>query len=198
MKNIISSIRSYYPVSDESIKNLTDRLVPCNFPRKTTIIKGGVLDKNVYFIEKGITRSYCLIDGKEVTTWFSSEGDITFGLLDLYRNEPGFEYVETLEPTTAYSISIKSLNQLYETDIDITNWSRIIHQECLLALQCTRIDRLTLSASERYKKLLSIYPDICQRVNLGYIASYLGITLPTLSKIRAENTLSSTPIETML
>lgn len=60
------------------------------------------------------------------------------------------------------------------------------YQECLLALQCTRIDRLTLSARERYEKLLQLYPDICRRVNLGYIASYLGISISTLSRIRAE------------
>ncbi|MFI3315358.1 MAG: cyclic nucleotide-binding domain-containing protein [Rikenellaceae bacterium] len=185
MKNIISSIKNYYPVSDSSINELTSLLVKHEIPKKEIIIKGGVLDRKVYFIEQGITRSYCYIDNKEVTTWFSSEGDITFGLLDLYRGEPGFEYVETLENTIAYTITIDQLNQLYTTNIDIANWSRVIHQECLLALQCTRIDNLSLSAKERYEKLLAINPNICSRVNLGYIASYLGITLPTLSKIRA-------------
>ncbi|MGL5317089.1 MAG: Crp/Fnr family transcriptional regulator [Bacteroidales bacterium] len=186
LDNIIRSLKNSYPISDKSINRLIEHFTPHLFPKKETIIRGGQIDRNVYFIEKGITRSYCLIDGKEVTTWFSCEGDITFGLLDLYKNKPGFEYVETIEETLAYSIPIQALNELYKTDIDIANWSRVIHQDCLLALQCTRIDRLTLTAKERYEKLLELHPDICSRVNLGYIASYLGITLPTLSKIRAE------------
>ncbi len=167
------------------MEELTSKFVRHEFAKRTLIVKGGVLDRRVYFIEKGITRSYCYIDEKEITTWFSAEGDITFGLLDLYRNEAGFEYVESLEDTLMYSITIEELNELYRTNIDIANWSRVIHQECLLALQCARIDRLSLSAKERYEKLLRISPNICSRVNLGYIASYLGITLPTLSKIRA-------------
>ncbi len=173
-------------MSDSSVEELVARFTKHNFAKREVIVRSGVLDRRVYFIEKGITRSYCEVDGREITTWFSAEGDITFGLLDLYRDEPGFEYVETLEETLAYSITIDELNELYRTNIEIANWSRVIHQECLLALQCTRIDRLSLSAKERYEKFLKISPNICSRVNLGYIASYLGVTLPTLSKIRAE------------
>lgn len=62
----------------------------------------------------------------------------------------------------------------------------MIHQECLLTLQCVRIDNLTMTARDRYNVLLKTFPDICQRVNLGYIASFLGISLSTLSRIRAE------------
>lgn len=186
MQNIYNKMKRYYPVSEESFQRLSQHFTPHHFPRKCLFIQAGIIDRNVYFIEKGMTRSYCLVDGKEHTTWFSSEGDITFGLLCLYHNKAGFEYVETVEKTLAYSIPIQKLNELYETDIEIANWSRVIHQECLLALQCTRIDRLTLSARERYEKLLQLYPDICRRVNLGYIASYLGISISTLSRIRAE------------
>ena len=78
------------------------------------------------------------------------------------------------------------LNELYDTNIEIANWGRVIHQECLLALQCVRIDNLTMTAKERYEALLKTFPDICQRVNLGYIASFLGISISTLSRIRAE------------
>ena len=184
--NIIKSIRSYYPVSDESINQLIEHFTVHHFPAKYLIIRGEVIDRNVYFIEKGLTRSYCLVDGNEHTTWFSKEGDITFGLLCLYHNKAGFEFVETVEPTLAYSIPVSILNKLYDTNIEIANWSRVIHQECLLTLQCVRIDNLTMTAKERYNVLLKRFPDICQRVNLGYIASFLGISISTLSRIRAE------------
>jgi len=104
----------------------------------------------------------------------------------LYHNKAGFEFVETVEPTLAYSIPVSILNKLYDTNIEIANWSRIIHQECLLTLQCVRIDNLTMTAKERYNVLLKRFPDICQRVNLGYIASFLGISISTLSRIRSE------------
>ena len=163
--NIRNSIKKYYPVTDKSIDLLSKHFKAHNFPAKHLIIRGGVIDRNVYFIEKGLTRSYCIVDGNEHTTWFSKEGDITFGLLCLYHNKAGFEF--------------------YDTNIEIANWGRVIHQECLLSLQCVRIDNLTMTAKERYQMLLKTFPDICQRVNLGYIASFLGISISTLSRIRA-------------
>lgn len=186
MNNIIRKIKEYYPVSDDSLNRLKCCLKQQTFPAKTIIIQAGKLDRQVYFIEKGIARSYILHNGKEITTWFAMEGDVTCGSWDLYRNRAGFEYVETLENTLAYSISIDKLNALYHSDIDIANWMRVLQQENFLWLQEMHINRLNLSVKERYVKLLQDFPDIYNRVNLGYIASYLGTTLPTLSKIRSE------------
>lgn len=156
------------------------------FPAKRVIIQAGKLDRQVYFIERGITRSYILHNGREITTWFSKEGDIACGSWDLFRNKAGFEYVETLEETIAYTLTIKQLNELFKSDIDIANWMRVVQQENFLQLQETHIRRLNLSARERYELLREEQPELLQRVNLGYIASFLGITQQSLSRIRAK------------
>lgn len=116
MENIVRTIRVYYPVSDEALATLAHGFEKQVFPVKTLIIRAGQFDRQVHFIEKGMTRSYTLHDGKEVTTWFSMEGDVACGSWDLYRNKAGFEYVETLEETLVYSISIETLNELYKSD----------------------------------------------------------------------------------
>ena len=185
MENIINKIKSYYPVSDESIRLITSCFKKHLFPAKTILIRAGKFDRHVYFIERGITRSYILHEGKEITTWFSLEGDAVCGSWNLYRNKSGFEYVETLEPTVVYSISIESLNNLYIRNIDIANWMRVLQQENFLLLQDIHISRLNLSAQERYEKLIKEYPSIFHRVTLGHIASFLGITQPSLSRIRS-------------
>ena len=82
------------------------------------------------------------------------EGDATCGSWDLYRHKAGFEYVETLEETLTYSISIDKLNDLYKSRIDIANWMRVLQQENFLLLQDIHISRLNLSAQERYEKLI--------------------------------------------
>lgn len=179
MQNIINGIRRYYPVSDASLALLFSKMKKAELPKKHLLIRGGVIDRHVYFIEKGFARSYCLLDGKELTIWFSREGDITFAMKDLYHNEPGYEYVELLEDSTLYAISIEDLNQLYETNIEIANWGRVIHQECLLYMDQHHISRLFLPAKERYLQLVRELPDVIQRAKLIYIASYLGITPPT-------------------
>lgn len=185
MVNIIQRMYELYPVSDEAISLLVPRLKKYIIPPKTIIIQAGKADRNVYFIERGITRSFSLFEGKEVTTWFSMEGDVTCSSFSLYRNQPGFEYVETLEETEAYIISTHALTELYRQHIDLANWGRMLQQENFLFLQDIHLAHLNLSAGERYKKMLKQFPNICKRVNLGYIASFLGITQPSLSRIRA-------------
>ena len=129
MENIIKGIRRYYPVSDSSLEMLFSHMKKLELPKKHLLIHGGVSDRHVYFIEKGFCRSYCLRDGEEITIWFSREGDITFAMKDLYHNQPGYEYVELLEDCELYAIRIDELNQIYETNIEIANWGRIIHRK---------------------------------------------------------------------
>lgn len=189
MVNIIKRIRELYPVSDEAVNMLAACFKKQTIPAKTIIIQAGKIDRNVYFIEKGITRSFSYCNGKEITSWFSMEGDATCSSFSLYRNQPGFEYVETLEETEVYIISTHKLNELYNKHIDLANWMRVLQQENFLQLQDRHLARLYLSGTERYKKMLKEFPNICNRVNLGYIASFLGVTLPSLSRIRASKEL---------
>lgn len=185
LTNITKGIRTFYPVSDDSLKLLFAKFKRLELPKKSLIIKAGVLNRYVYFIEKGFARSYCLHDGKEVTIWFSREGDITFAMKDLYHNAPGYENVELLEDSILYAISVTDLNNFYETNIEIANWGRVIHQECLLYMDQHHNDLLYLSAKERYEVFLKESPDVIHRANLTYIASYLGITPQYLSCLRA-------------
>lgn len=186
IKNTIQGIRKYYPVSDESIQRLSNSLTELNLPKHYLLTKAEIKDNSVYFIEKGCTRTYFLVDGKEITNWLSREGDIVFSSSSLYHRKAGLDFVELLEDSVVFSMPIDSLNEIYKTDIDIANWSRIIHQEVLLKMQNLRIDRLTLTSKQRYEKFIRENPDLINRVNLGYIASYLGMTQQYLSAIRAE------------
>lgn len=107
----------------------------------------------------------------------------------MYHRIPGFEYVQLLEDSLLYIIPIDTLNQLYETNIELANWSRCIQQEVLIKMQTLRLDRLSLSAKERYEKFFSENPDLFNRVNLGFIASYLGMTQQHLSTLEGRITI---------
>lgn len=184
-KNITNGIRRYYPVSDCSIKEITQHCREQYLPKHHLLTRPGVKDHYVYFIEQGCTRTFLFIGGREITNWFSLEGDITFSSNALYHRNPGFEYVQLLEDSLLYLLPIDMLNKLYQTNIEIANWSRVIHQEVLLKMQMLRLDRLSLSAKERYEKLLAECPELFNRVNLGFIASYLGMTQQHLSTLRS-------------
>lgn len=185
MKNIIQSIRSAYPVSDTSIQALEAYLTLCHFPKRYLLVKENIFCKYAYFIEEGMTRSFWLVDGEEITTSFAGEGSIVFSMDELYYQKVSEEFVETLEEVVAYRILLTDLIHLFETNIELCNWGRIIHQNEYRRLHRSHKERLTLPAKERYEAFKEQFPDVCQRVNLGFIASYLGITLSTLSRLRS-------------
>ena len=146
MKNIIDKLNSLYPISDETIQILKENTVLCHFPKRYQLIEADKFCKSAYFIEEGMTRSFWLVNGEEITTSFACEGAIVFSM---------------------------------------ANWGRVIHQNEYRRLHRSHKDRLTLSAKERYEAFKLQFPQVCQRIQLGYIASYLGITLSTLSRLRA-------------
>ena len=86
--------------------------------------------------------------------------------------------------TVLYAVPVKDLEALYRTNIEIANWSRILHQDAFIINEKRLISRLYMSAQERYMELLETRPELFRRVNLGYIASFLGISQVTLCHLR--------------
>ena len=184
MKRVIETINEAYPISSETEQALKDSVTECHFPKRYQLIKEGAYSKCAYFIEEGMTRSFWLVNGEEITTSFSCEGGIVFSMDELYYNKVSEEFVETLEDVVAYRISVERLLELFRTNIELANWGRIIHQNEYRRLHRSHKERLTLSAGDRYEAFKQQFPQVCQRAQLGYIASYLGITLSTLSRLR--------------
>lgn len=185
MKTVIEHMRSLCPISDETVEELMKCVTLCHFPKRYQLIQENRFCKYAYFIEKGMTRSFWLVDGEEITTSFSCEGGIVFSMDELYYQKKSEEFVETLEEVEAYRIALTDLIRLFETNLEFCNWGRVIHQNEYRRLHRSHKERLTLPAKERYEEFQKQFPYVCQRTNLGFIASYLGITLSTLSRIRA-------------
>ncbi|WP_455673157.1 Crp/Fnr family transcriptional regulator [Phocaeicola sp.] len=186
MTNVIDKINSLYPISDDTIRALEENVTLCHFPKKHLLIKENMFCKSAYFIEQGMTRSFWLVNGEEITTSFAGEGAIVFSMDELYYNKLSEEFVETLEDVVAYRISLVDLTRLFQTNIELANWGRIIHQNEYRRLHRSHKEHLTLPAKERYEEFKQQFPQVCQRANLGYIASYLGVTPSTLSRLRAQ------------
>lgn len=184
MSNITARIRSSWPVSDKSLSELRTLLEPVRFPKKHKLVEADKRCRSAYFIERGLTRSYWVVDGNEITTSFSEEGGIVFSMDELYYDRMSEEFVETMEPVEGFAIDIDDLKRLFEQNHELANWGRVIHQNEYRRLHRSHKERLTLPAKERYLAFLDQFPEVCKRANLCYIASYLGITSPTLSRIR--------------
>lgn len=183
--NIIASIRRRWNVSDDSLHQLAGMLQLRQVKKRCRLVREGAALGKAYFIEHGMTRSYWIVDGQEITTSFSTEGTLVFSMDELYFGNPSEEYVETVEPADVYEIGINDLRTLMSTNLEFANWSRVIHQVEYRRLHQSHKERLTLPARERFLAFAAIFPEVVRRARLTDIASYLGITLPTLSRIRA-------------
>lgn len=178
-------MRLVAPISEETAGILSGHLEECHFSKKELVLKEGMYCRYVWLLEKGFIRHYWLVDGAEVTTSFSVEGTPIFSMDELYYGNPSEEYAQAVEPSDAWRIRVDDFENLLRSNIELATWGRLIHQNEYRRVHRSFKERLTLPAKERYMIFREEFPEICRRANLGHIASYLGVTLPTLSHIRA-------------
>lgn len=175
-----------YPLSEKSLNELENLAETIELPKGYQLIRAGKLEPNIYLIINGIARAYSFLDDTEITFWFGIEGDFIFSMRSYIENKPSYENIELLEDCKLYLIPIKCLQKLYLKNIEIANWGRKYVEHEIIKTETRLIARQFRTASERYQELVTSYPMLLQRVSLGIIASYLGITQVTLSRIRAE------------
>ncbi len=159
--------------------------------KKEKILKNQILLQEgntchkLYFLEKGVGRSYYLnSNGKYITQWFFGEGNFMTSLESFFQETPSCSYMEMLEDSIVYSISKKDIDYLFEKYHTMEKFGRIIAIEMTTKISNKLNGIQFQTASDRYKYMLKEFPNISTRVPLGDIASYLGITQETLSRIR--------------
>ncbi|HVI49180.1 MAG TPA: Crp/Fnr family transcriptional regulator [Chitinophaga sp.] len=186
MQHTLARIRSVYPLTEDRVTQFSSLLEEVTCRKGHRLFKEGQISRDLYFLEKGIARAYCNLTSSELTFWFGMEGDVLLSFYGYVNNTPGYESIELLEDAVMYRIRMEDLEQLYNTDIHFANWGRKLLEKELILTEERFISRQFRTATERYKELMEQMPQLLQRVQLGYIASYLGITQVSLSRIRAE------------
>lgn len=177
-------MREVAPIDDKTGSLLASHLEECRFAKKEMILQSGIFCRYAWLVEKGLVRHFWLEDGNEIVTSFSVEGHIVFSMDELYYGQPSQEYAQAAEPVEAWRIPLVDLERLFRENLPLCNWGRLIHQNEYRRLHRSHKERLTLPADARYELFRQQFPDICTRAALGDIASYLGISPSTLSRIR--------------
>jgi hypothetical protein bfra3_11261 len=184
--NINDIINSIYKLPSTSLDTLTHLISEIEYPKHFHLFRENRKESKSYFLKKGIVRAYAHKDDKEVTFWLGQEGDFIFPLQTLFVGLGEYANVELLENCILYEIDLERLQNLYLNDIHIANWGRKYAEYACIKSEKLFISRQFKTSLERYQELINEYPDITQRVQLGTIASYLGISQVNLSRIRAQ------------
>ena len=184
LTTFINHINSIYPVSPVLKEALERELEIVDYPTKHQLLREGQRCDYVYVVLDGLLRSYYLKDDAEICSRFMPEQHIVISVNSFYTRKPGYEYIETLEPSTLARIHYDRLQQLYKDHMEFNYITRIL-TEHYFTLSEQRLYLLRKqTAEERYRFFLDNYAPLMQRVPLKYIATFLGMNLETLSRIR--------------
>ncbi|BAV07301.1 cAMP-binding domain of CRP or a regulatory subunit of cAMP-dependent protein kinases [Filimonas lacunae] len=184
--HIDAIINQIYPLPPHTLQLLKTQVSEVSHPKGHILLRANRVEQVMYFIKKGIVRAYSEYEDNEITFWFGKEGDPVLSMKSYVLKEKGYEHIELLEDCELYEIEVAQLEALFHQDIHIANWGRRLAEKELIKTEERFISRQCRTATERYKELMNESPHLLQRVQLGHIASYLGITQVSLSRIRAE------------
>jgi CRP-like cAMP-binding protein len=158
-----------------------------NFRKGDFLLKKGQVANAYYCIAHGLIRSYVYdYNGNDITTGFIGEQEIAIEVASLFRRIPTVEYFQALTDVECYMIDLETFQRLYHSMKGLNEWGREWMAESLFQLKQRTISMISDSASARYQHLQGQHPQILQQAPLKHIASYLGITDTSLSRIRKE------------
>ncbi len=151
------------------------------YPKKSWLLNEGDTSNLLFFIERGCVRSWFNNDGDDITFQFFFEGSFVSSIESFRKNKPSLFNLETIEPTLLYVINRDDIAAVAENFLESVNeylFSRLYHYQKLF------LSRIKNNPQRRYEELIKENPEIFKRVPHHYIASYLGITPVSLSRIR--------------
>ncbi|MEJ7740639.1 MAG: Crp/Fnr family transcriptional regulator [Chitinophagaceae bacterium] len=184
MNELFQYLNSIYPLSESLQQQLTISLKTITIPRKGFLLKKGQVCKNICFVEKGLFRCFYIKDDKEISSWFMKEGDVIISVESYFKQKPSYESIQALEDCQVLCVGYDALQSIYHSYPEFNYIARVL-TERYYCLSEQRLFSLRMQrASERYHHLMNHFPEIIQRVPSTFIASYLGITLETLSRIK--------------
>jgi len=170
----------------EVIKHFAPILKSQNFRKGERIHREGEICQSLYLVESGVIRAFYLKDIKEITAHFAFNGEAITAPDSFINNTPSKYYLDALEDSQVYAVNRTELDSYLDAHPHLEKLARQFTQAIYLEL-LERIESLMfLTAIERYEVLFNRNPNLVRNVSLGHIASYLGITQETLSRIRAK------------
>ena len=185
-KAFLGKITSFSPLSEESAAAFLSILEVFSYKKNAIILEDKQISNYMCYIEKGLARIFYHKHDKEVTEWFALEDEFFLSIASFYSREPSHLTVQALEKSEIVAVPHDAFMELCAKYHDIETLHRKMLTACLLLSQ-ERVDSIQFeTAQQRYDNLVKKRPAILQRVSLTYIASFLGVTLETLSRIRAK------------
>jgi CRP-like cAMP-binding protein len=172
------------PFTDKELDAIADKFTTKTLKKGELLLSEGEIAYEFGFIVKGIFRIYYLNDGKETTRYLGTENTLISSAQSFTTQKPSIEFVQALENSELLMISYKDLQNIYNSSAKWERMGRIFAEKSYNSLQSHIYSIISLPAIDRYHNFCEKYPDIVKRVPQYIIASFLGVSPETVSRIR--------------
>lgn len=184
MQSLLQYLTHYHPLSEELQLRLANYIYPENHPKGTILLHHQAICDSIYYIKKGFARGFRDFQGRTVTTWFWKEEDLVTSMESFIQQKPTIEGIELLEDCQLLVLSYEHLQTLYQDFVEFNVIGRLLIEQYFIKAGEMTYALRNLTAREKYDYLLELHPDIFQRTTLQNIASYLGLSPETISRLR--------------
>lgn len=180
-------VRAFYPVSDASIAEMKRLMTLRRVPKGKCIVQQGVASREMYYIAEGLFRNYTTVDGEEHTQWFAQDGDFVTSMFSFSQSLPAVSSIEALTDAKVYVLSLADARRLIMTNDEWARWTALHLIDGLFVLERRNTFLRHGDALRRYCNFVRMRSvNTSNKIPLKYIASYLSMTPPTLSRIRSK------------
>ena len=181
------SIKEKVSIKDDEFDFAKTLFIPKKLRKRQYLLQEGDVSKYTAFVEKGMLRTFTVDEkGNELILQFSMEGWWAGDLYSFLTEEPSQFHIEAMEECELLLITKSSWDTLLNKVPAFERYFRILIQNSLIATQRRLMSSMSESAEEKYTKLINNFPGCLQRIPQHMVASYLGITPETLSRIRGQ------------
>jgi len=182
---LVNFLKQVPPLNYESANFIAEQFELKELKKGDRFIKAGRIPDEYMFLEKGFIRSYVIdIEGNEVTLNFYSSNNVVFEVASFFQRQPSQESFEATTDCIGWVLTYDKLNSLFHSLPEFREFGRTMLVRGFIAFKLRTLSMINKTAEERYTMLLQSNPEIFEHASLKHIASYLGVTDTSLSRIR--------------
>ncbi|MEP0710612.1 Crp/Fnr family transcriptional regulator [Algoriphagus sp.] len=186
MENFSNLFSKFPTISNKAKQAFASHLEEFEVEKGFLLEREGQISKHLYFVAQGSARSYYIRESRDITVSFTLDEEFVTAMHSFITRKPSYENIETMEKSRIYKISYDNLQASFIDFPELERAYRMILERYYIVLEEHQIFNKFKTARERYLELMQYRPKVIHRASVGQIASFLDMTIETLSRIRAK------------